>query len=166
MNTADIKTYSEPNTGEISRRELLKMAVPFGKIKMESARCTGCGLCAAECPTAALAISADRTTGAIKMLFRQQVCIACNKCVEVCPEKCLSLERGLEVEKIGSPAAVLYEDEIARCNECGAPLGPQSMINRVKAKIVAAGQPALNLEICPDCKIKAQLRKQHVQVST
>ncbi|MDD5126855.1 MAG: 4Fe-4S dicluster domain-containing protein [Dehalococcoidales bacterium] len=162
MNMDSIK---EPNTGEISRRDLLKMAVPFGKIKMESARCTGCGICAAECPTGALTISADKATGAVQMLFRQQVCIACNKCVEVCPEHCLSLERGLEVEKIGSPAAVLYEDEIARCAECGAPIGPRAMINSVKAKIAAAGQPALNLEICPDCKIKAQLRKQRVQVS-
>ncbi|MDD4858877.1 MAG: 4Fe-4S binding protein [Dehalococcoidales bacterium] len=144
--------------GEISRRELLKMAVPFGKITLDRIRCTGCGLCAAECPTEALAISLEETTGAVQMLFKQQVCIACGKCVELCPEHCLKMEHGLEVEKFGSPAAVLFEDEIARCTECGGPIGPRAMINSIKAKILAAGQPAVNIEICSDCKIKAQMR--------
>lgn len=146
--------------GEISRRELLNMAVPFGKIKLDSARCTGCGLCAAECPTESLSISLNAVTGAIKLLFKQAVCVACGACVEACPEKCLSLERGLETDKIGKPAAVLFEDEIARCVECGSPIGPRAMISSVKARVLAAGQPAMNVEICSDCKIKAQLRRQ------
>ena len=77
---------SEPITGgEISRRELLKMASPLGKVELDSAKCSGCGLCAVDCPTEALTIAADAEKGTYQLLFQHSVCIACNKCIEVCP---------------------------------------------------------------------------------
>ena len=143
--------------GEISRRELLKMAVPFGKVELDSSKCTGCGLCALDCPTEAIYISAGEEAETFRLLFKNHACTACGKCIEVCPEQCLRLERGLEVDKIGSPAKVLFEDEIARCSECGSPIGPWSMINNIKRKVLANGQVLPHLELCPGCKIKALL---------
>ena len=143
--------------GEISRRELLKLAVPFGRVKLDSSKCTGCGLCALDCPTEALFFSSNEEHETFQLLFKNYACVACGKCIEVCPEQCLHLERGLEMDSIGSPATVLFEDGIARCSECGNPIGPRSMLNSVKEKVLASGQDPSRLELCPECKVKALL---------
>jgi len=151
------KESKQTTGGEISRRELLKMASPLGRVELDISRCTGCGLCSVDCPTEALTLSADADKGTYQLLFRHGICIACNKCLEVCPEQCLSLERVVEIDRIGSPAAVLFEDEIVRCRECGSPVGPRSMINSIKARMPAAGEPLPQLELCPGCRVKAML---------
>ena len=143
---------------EISRRELLKMAMPFGTVEMAGTGCTGCGLCALDCPTEALFISLNEEAVTFQLLFKNYACISCRKCIEVCPEQCLRLERGLDTDSIGSPAAVLFEDELCRCPECGSPIGPRPMINSVRAKLLAAGQPATQLELCSECRMKAQFQ--------
>ena len=154
---SEVKKIKMKTKNEISRRELLKMAVPFGRVELDSSRCTGCGLCALDCPTEALSISVNEEADTFQLLFKNYACVACGKCLEVCPEQCLRLERGLQMDKIGSPATVLFEDEIARCSECGCPIGPRSMINSVKGKVLASGQAPLQLELCPECKVKALL---------
>ena len=151
-----LKVHSLKPESEISRRELLKRLSPFGKVKLDASQCTGCGLCALECPTGALTVSLSEETGAFQLLFKHGVCVACGCCVEICPEKCLSVERILELDKMDSQS-VLFEDEIARCSECGSPIGPKAMVDKLQARMVATGHsfPA-RLELCPECKVKAQ----------
>ncbi|MBA7708050.1 NAD(P)H-quinone oxidoreductase subunit I, chloroplastic [subsurface metagenome] len=145
--------------GEISRRELLKRLSPFGKVELDTPQCTGCGLCALECPTDALTVSLNKETGAFQLLFRYDHCLACSCCVEICPEKCLRVERILELDKMDSQS-VLFEDEIVRCSECGSPVGSRAMINSIKAKVLAAGQVSSSqFELCPECKAKVQLSR-------
>jgi formate hydrogenlyase subunit 6/NADH:ubiquinone oxidoreductase subunit I len=91
-----------------------------------------------------------------QILFRHSLCVACGLCIEACPERCLSLERTIETEKLNSPATVLISDEIIRCVECDSPLGSRAMINSIKNKVTAAGGPVADFELCPDCKVKAQ----------
>ena len=143
----------------ISRRELLNMASPLGKITLDSSKCTGCSLCALECPTGALDVSPAGENDTYQLVFKHSLCLACSSCVEVCPEKCLSLERILELEKLGAPATVLFEDTVVRCAECGEPVGSRGMVDGVKARLIAAGQslPA-ELELCPSCKVKSQFK--------
>ena len=74
--------------------------------------------------------------------------------MEVCPEKCLGLERTLEPDKLGSPAVVLFDDEIARCAECGRPFASKAMIASIRAKLPETTDPA-PFELCPDCKTRA-----------
>jgi len=62
----------------------------------------------------------------------------------------------LELDRINSPA-VLFEDTIVRCRECGSPVGSKAMIDKLQAKLLAAGQlfPS-QFELCPMCKAKLQ----------
>lgn len=129
--------------------------VPLGKVELDSSQCTGCGLCALDCPTEALVISSSEETDAYQLLFKHDACVACGRCVEVCPEKCLRLERILELDRIDS-SAVLFEDKIVRCRECGSPIGSKAMIDKLQAKVLAAGQSfPSQFELCPMCKTKA-----------
>jgi len=141
--------------GKISRRELLKLAAPLGKVEIDRAQCTGCGLCALECPTEALTALVGEDD-IYQLLFKHTSCVACRQCIEICPEKCLHLERTLELDRINQPAAVLFEDRIVRCRECGSPIGTEAMINKLRERLPAATGPS-QFELCPDCKTKVSL---------
>jgi len=132
-------------------------AVPFGKLKLDGAQCTGCCLCARDCPTPALTTSASEGADGYQLLFRHDRCVACGRCIEVCPEQCLYLERILELDKIDSPAVVLFEDVMARCRQCGDIIGSRAMINRLQVKLLAMGDSLTSqLELCPMCKARAR----------
>ena len=142
--------------GSSSKGVVSTGAVPFGKIDLDSSLCTGCGLCALDCPTEAIVILSSEETDAYQLLFKHDACVACERCVEVCPEECLRLERVLELDRINSPA-VLFEDSVVRCRECGSPVGPKAMIDKLQAKLLAAGQSfPLQFELCPRCKAELQ----------
>lgn len=129
--------------------------VPFGKLELDASQCIGCGLCAVDCPTEALTASSNEETDSFQLSFQHDRCVACGRCVKVCPEKCLRLERILELSQINSPAAVLFEDSIARCRECGNVIGARAMIDRLQAKVLPIGEAlAAQLELCPACKTR------------
>jgi ferredoxin len=142
--------------GEMSRRELFKLALPLGKVTLDSSKCTGCGLCTIECSTRALTVSSSGED-TYQLLFKHNLCIACGQCVEVCPEQCLHLERTLELDRLNSPAVVLFEDKIARCSQCGSPLTSRAMIDKLRAKLVNRGDLLTSqLDLCPRCKAGAR----------
>jgi len=148
--------------GEISRRELFKLALPryevepFGKLELNGSQCTGCGLCALDCPSEALTVSTSKESS-YQLLFRQDLCDACGKCIEICPEKCLRLKRIPVVENMDAPPVVLFEDKTVRCRECGDVIGSMAMIDRLRARLSDREDfLAAQFGLCPSCKIKAQ----------
>jgi formate hydrogenlyase subunit 6/NADH:ubiquinone oxidoreductase subunit I len=173
---SESKAVNQGKFKEISRRELLKLALcpdsivsrdtpessmkgpfsggprPLGKLTLDISQCTGCGVCITICPSGALTVSASGESG-YQLLFRSANCTACNLCVEDCPEKCLHLERIAEPDKVDSPV-VLFEDKVALCPECGSPIAPRAMVNRIRTRIIATGQSSRRLELCPACKVK------------
>ena len=163
---AEVKEFnqdeSRPNTagdGEISRRELLERLSPFGKVELDTPQCTGCGLCAQECATEALTVSYNEETSVFQLLFRYGKCLACGRCVEICPEKCLHMERILEPGGMNDES-VLFEDEIARCSRCGGPVGPKVMIDKIRDRVDSSRNlPVTQLELCPECKIRSQFER-------
>jgi len=132
-------------------------SVPFGKVELDDSQCTGCSLCALDCATGALTVSSSENTDSYQLLFKHDYCVACGRCIEACPEKCLRLERILELDRINSPPTVLFEDRIVRCYQCGGTVAPKAMIDRLQAKLHAAGDSfPSQLELCPECRIKSQ----------
>ncbi len=153
--------------GKITRRELLKLALPHaliseskdsgmasGKVKLDGSRCMGCWLCARDCPAEALVVSSNEETGCCQLLFRQQRCDACGTCVAVCPEKCLRLEQFDETQQIEALPSLLFEDEVVRCRECGCIIGAGAMISALKTKIASNDALASLFELCPSCKTR------------
>lgn len=66
------------------------------------------------------------------------------------------MERILELDKMASQS-VLFEDRVVRCSGCGSPIGPKIMIDKLQARVVAAGQSfPSRFDLCPTCKVQAQ----------
>ena len=146
----------DSNKDKISRRELLEKLSPLGRVTLDGMKCTGCSLCTQECPTGALSVVSVNDSATFKLIFKHGICVACGKCAEICPEKALKVERLLEPDNITSET-VLFEDEIARCTRCGAPIGPGKMIARLQARMAAAGNAAkTQFDLCPGCKTQTQ----------
>ncbi|MFC2122861.1 4Fe-4S dicluster domain-containing protein, partial [Bacteroidota bacterium] len=138
---------------------ILAGEVPFGWVTLDASRCTGCSLCAVDCPTGALTVIASEETGDYRLLFEHSNCVACGRCTTICPEECLSLERVLEWSEIDKPAVEMFTNSVVRCAECGEPIGTRAMMDSVKAKMVAVGQYLPDrFELCPTCKVKAQFQ--------
>lgn len=139
---------------------MAKRTAPFGYIKLDASWCTGCGHCPIDCPTEAL--GQERKEDTYSLTFRPDDCKACGLCVDSCPEKALQLEPVREVDKLSQSPRVIFEDPIAYCAECGAPLFTQAMIAKVRAKIVSVHDPLMLLALCLDCRIKRQLEKGNI----
>jgi ferredoxin/coenzyme F420-reducing hydrogenase delta subunit len=139
-------------TGTVARG-----SAPFGIVEVDSSRCTGCGLCALDCPTEALTFLRKGEDDSYQILFQHDLCVGCGLCRKFCPEQCLSVERGLDLDKIGKGASILFEDRISRCRDCGIPLFPQAMIGRLRSKMSAVGNALWALDLCPVCRLKRPL---------
>jgi len=130
--------------------------VPFGKIALDASKCTGCAVCAAQCPTDAL--TDLKSTDSSRLVFHQESCVGCGQCVDVCPEKCLHLTKVLEVDRLSHEPQVIFEGEFVHCRVCGTPFAPRAMIESVRARLGATGEAALRMETCPKCRMKGRVR--------
>jgi len=159
----DSKVPENSEKDKISRRELLTLSwhgsdapdgEAQGRVTLTGGRCTGCGLCTVDCSSGALSISSKETGDEFNLRFKANMCNACGRCVDACPEKCLSLER----VPASGPAdeVVLFGDTLVRCRQCGGVVGPRAMLDKVRATMLAAGQSGAQLELCPDCKARSQ----------
>ncbi len=155
MQTSGSKTGSK---NSISRREFLKGFLPDnnGMLYIDKEKCTGCALCAIDCPTKALVIHQNSGKESYQLLFRQEACNGCGVCEKSCPEHCLQfIDREVEKDEAGNETKVLFEDNLSRCIQCGIPLFPRSMVRKLEAKIFANKGATWQLNLCPSCRTKA-----------
>ena len=141
----------------MSRREFLKgfRLKNNGMLFIDKETCTGCALCAIDCPTKALVIHPNGEKDSYQLLFRQEACDACGVCEKSCPEHCLQLiDRELEKGETRKETKVIFEDNLSRCIQCGIPLYPRSMVRKLEAKIFTNKGSAWELNLCPSCRTK------------
>jgi ferredoxin len=115
-----------------------------------------------DCPTGTLTILQSSQEDTYQLFFRHDLCNTCANCEKSCPEKCLQLEQGPESNEREKGAEVIFEDSVSRCSECGIPLFPQAMINRLKLKVPGIGNHPWPFDLCPSCRIKTQFERGRV----
>ena len=148
----------------MSRREFLKGIRPKkdGFPILDKEKCTGCGLCAIDCPTEALKILKSKERETYQLLFTQDLCNSCAQCEKSCPEECLRLECGAELGERGILAEVIFEDRLCRCSGCGTPLFPKAMILRLRTKVEGTGDFPWPLDLCPSCRVRTQFERERI----
>ncbi len=147
----------------MSRREFLKVLrlKNHGKPLIDTEKCTGCGLCTIDCSTKALTVHQSGERETYELLFRQGACDGCGVCEKSCPEHCLRLvEKESERDEAGDEVKVIFEDTLSRCVECGLPLFPRAMAEKLEAKIFMDKKTTWPFYLCPSCRIKAQFKKE------
>jgi len=143
----------------MSRRDFLKIIRPkkHGMPIIDKEKCTGCGLCAMDCPTKALTISPNGERDKYQLLFREDACDACGICEKSCPENCLQwIEKEPEQGGSREGVKVVFEDEMTACEGCGIPLFPRSMVRRLESKVFTNGETPWPFNLCPSCRMKTQ----------
>jgi formate hydrogenlyase subunit 6/NADH:ubiquinone oxidoreductase subunit I len=55
-----------------------------GRLEFDESNCTGCGLCARNCPANALEVTREED-GTITWRYDVSKCIYCGQCIETCP---------------------------------------------------------------------------------
>jgi len=65
-----------------------------GKIKIDTERCKGCGLCIPVCPHANIAISkTSNKMGHFPAEFVDRGCTGCSLCALMCPDAAIEVQR-------------------------------------------------------------------------
>ena len=142
------------SSGNLPAETITTGRVPIGRLALDRSRCTGCGLCARQCPTDALTSLPMHGEHLCQLLFHYHSCVGCGQCVESCPEQCLQIEYALDLSMLSNPSEMIFADRIVMCQECKAPVGPKAMIENLTTRIAAAGGITEQSFTCPECKVR------------
>lgn len=126
---------SLPALGESAFR-LEHEASPLGDVLIDPKTCTGCANCTRVCPTHALRWEEDPSRVAIS--FEHGLCVNCDICVELCPEKtsgAIEVIPAVDTAALTDSPRILYEQEQARCERCGEPMGSVALIRKIEASL-------------------------------
>lgn len=125
---------------------------PLGRVRVETDRCTLCGLCASVCPTDALAYEQGPIVATLA--YDPSRCVACQHCMAICPERVVTVETCTDLDGLREGARTLKADTLARCRRCGRPIAPDAMLRRIHGLLADApeGLLASLRELCVDCR--------------
>jgi len=124
--------------------------LPFAAISCDPGRCTQCYACLNVCRIRSLAAGSD----GLRLQAHAALCVGCESCVVVCPEKALRMERGATLDEHFFNRRILAESEPMICSRCGKPFGSRKSYERVMA--ILAAKEAFDAEhfaCCEDCRV-------------
>jgi len=138
----------------------LPEGAPYGRVAIDTDKCTICLSCVGACPAGALQDNPD----APQLLFREDACLQCGICVATCPEKVISLVPQFNLADSAMNAELVIEDEPFHCTGCGKPFGSTRSIERVIDKLsghsmFTGGKQIDMLKMCEDCRVEVMFDK-------
>ncbi|MEO8556096.1 MAG: 4Fe-4S binding protein [Actinomycetota bacterium] len=89
---------------------------PLGVLRAAEG-CTACGICARDCPTRALTLSAG--TGSTDLVLDPSACTGCGVCAEACPEGVLDVVMGVDLDLLAHGCIPIARVTAATCPDCG-----------------------------------------------
>ncbi|MFH0904205.1 MAG: 4Fe-4S binding protein [Methanobacteriota archaeon] len=117
-------------TGIVPHTVIENAALPFADISISSS-CTVCGACTSMCTAGAL----GRDEGSITYIYGN--CIACGLCEQACPEKVLTMQRVLNMEKLIDIApSTIYRSELQVCASCRKPYMTKAAFDRISCSFI------------------------------
>ena len=126
----------------------------FATITCDDTKCILCGACANQCKVDALCIV---PTGD-KLIHTPIDCLNCGACVDVCPEKALSSDNGLHLDRSFLSRREIAQSSVLRCPECGRPFTTVKRSQKVSSILkTALGDDPIRQELlglCPECRTK------------
>jgi len=134
----------------------LPESAPYGRVTIDTDRCTICLSCVGACPAGALQDNPD----APQLLFREDACLQCGICVATCPEKVVTLVPQFNLADTAMAAELVIEDTPFHCTACGKAFGSTKSIERIIDRL--AGHSMFQdsartdmLKMCEDCRVEA-----------
>lgn len=95
--------FSKPYTTRYPKEKADLPQGNRGRVEWNMEDCIFCMLCQKNCPTVAIATDKDAKTQSIT----RNRCMACARCVEVCPKKCIRMVPGYS-EPVPVPEVHVY----------------------------------------------------------
>lgn len=106
--------------------------------------CTGCGVCARNCPSGALSLTSGQ--GVTELVLDPGACTGCGACVETCPEDVVEVIRGVDLGLLARGCVPIARVEAVACADCGENVLP------LPAAAHLTSLPAGLAGRCPRCR--------------
>jgi ferredoxin len=132
----------------------LPAAAPFGRVNVDTNKCTLCLACVGACPESALVDGRD----VLALRFIERNCVQCGLCVNTCPESALSLTPRLMLGALAKQEVTLNQTEPFHCVRCGTAFGTKQIIDSMMGKLsthsmFGTSAALRRLQMCGDCRI-------------
>jgi ferredoxin len=127
---------------------------PYGRVEVDTQKCTMCLACVGACPEGALLDAKDKP----QLRFIERNCVQCGLCEKTCPESAIGLAARLLLTAEATQPTVLNEDRVFACVRCGKPFANQRIIENMLGRLTSHSMfqdPAAlrRLQMCQDCRV-------------
>jgi ferredoxin len=124
----------------------------FGEVDVDERTCSVCLACVTHCKIGAL--SANSLNYSLN--HNPSLCIQCGICQKVCPEKSVSMRKGLLLSDDFFEDKILYRDEPVICPSCKKEFGSKKAFETVKTRLIKAGlyeEKGKFMHYCDECRV-------------